>query len=103
MDLRNLRLNIWMNIQQMSRQSLKLFFLSEPGKNAGNRLFLWSLAAPSLLAMKETVERIEDLAEASETVRQALYAGTLPTDTEILNDVQEPDDDLIETEPVSSG
>lgn len=69
----------------------------------GEQTLLWSLAAPSLLAMKETVERIEDLAEASETVRQALYAGTLPTDTEILNDVQEPDDDLIETEPVSSG
>ena len=68
----------------------------------GEQTLLWSLAAPSLLAMKETAERIPDLLEASETVRQALYSGAFPTDAEILNDENEPDEDLIESDPVSS-
>lgn len=64
---------------------------------------MWSLAAPSLLAVKEAAECIADLAEASERIRVAIQGGTLPTDTEILDDFHEPDEDLIEPEHPKNG
>ena len=69
----------------------------------GGQTHMWSLAAPSLLAVKEAAECIADLAEASERIRVAIQGGTLPTDTEILDDFHEPDEDLIEPEHPKNG
>lgn len=48
--------------------------------------FLWERAQLSILAMKETAERVADLQDASRTVRDALLSQTLPTDQELLGE-----------------
>lgn len=55
------------------------------GKGGGSTR-MWGLAAPRILAIKETAERIQDAAEAAAEIAARLRAEDFPTDGELLDD-----------------
>lgn len=73
--------------------------LGTPAKR-GPQTEMWGRAAPSLLSVLETAERVQGLDAARDAVLSGLDGGHFPTDSELLGELVEPDEDLVESDDV---